>query len=89
MKNADRRAGPADRPRSSKEAGAEERFLTLKEAAEILRLHPRTVREYVRRGELEGRIIGGRWRFRREALDAFFEKAPSHWEFYRKSDAGE
>ena len=41
-----------------------ERLLTLREAAEVLRLNPRTVREYVSRGELEGRIIGGRWRFR-------------------------
>jgi excisionase family DNA binding protein len=37
-----------------------ERLLTLKEAAEILRLSTRTVREYVQRGEIEGRIIGGR-----------------------------
>ena len=56
-------------------------FLTLREAAEVLRLHPRTVREYVRRGELKGRIIGGRYRFRRGDLDAFFENAPSQWDF--------
>jgi excisionase family DNA binding protein len=48
-----------------------ERLLTIREAAEVLRLQPRTVREYVRRGELEGRIIGGRWRCRRKDLDAF------------------
>jgi excisionase family DNA binding protein len=52
-----------------------ERLLTLKEAATVLRLHPRTVREYVRRGELEGRVIGGRWKFRRKDLDAFFDNA--------------
>ena len=63
-----------------------ERLLTLKEAAEMLRLHPRTVREYVRRGELEGRVIGARWRFRRKDLDAFFDKAPPQWQFYRKAD---
>lgn len=63
-----------------------ERFLTLKEAAEILRLHPRTVREYIRRGELEGRVVGGRWRFRRKDIDAFFDKAPPQWQFYRKPD---
>ena len=38
-----------------------DRLLTLREAAEVLRLNPRTVPEYVQRGE----IIGGRWRFRR------------------------
>jgi excisionase family DNA binding protein len=56
-------------------------FLTLREAAEILRLSTRTVREYVTRGEIQGRIIGGRWRFRRADLDAFFENAPRNWDF--------
>ena len=56
-------------------------FLTLREAAEVLRLHPRTVREYVRKGEIKGRIIGGRYRFRRGDLDAFFENAPRNWDF--------
>ena len=64
----------------------EERFLTLKEAAEILRLHPRTLREYVRRGELHGRLIGRRWRFRRKDLDTFFDQAPSQWNFCRNSE---
>jgi excisionase family DNA binding protein len=58
-----------------------DRFLTLREVAEVLRLHPRTVREYVRRGELQGRIVGGRYRFRRCDLDAFFENAPKQWDF--------
>jgi len=58
-----------------------ERLLTIREAAGVLRLHPRTVREYVRRGELEGRVIGGRWRFRRRDLDLFYENAPPGWDF--------
>jgi excisionase family DNA binding protein len=62
-----------------------ERLLTLREAAEVLRLNPRTVREYVQRGEIEGRIIGGRWRFRRVDLDAFFENAPRNWDFVGKN----
>jgi excisionase family DNA binding protein len=61
-----------------------EQLLTLREAAEALRLNPRTVREYVQRGEIEGRIIGGRWRFRRADLDAFFENAPRNWDFVGK-----
>jgi excisionase family DNA binding protein len=40
-----------------------DRLLTLREAADVLRLSSRTVRDYVQRGEIEGRIIGGRWRF--------------------------
>lgn len=78
------RKPPADTGKSALEP-----FLTLREAAEVLRLHPRTVREYVRRGELKGRVIGGRWRFKRKDLDAFFEAASSQWEFYRKSVHGE
>jgi excisionase family DNA binding protein len=58
-----------------------EHLLTLREAAEVLRLNPRTVRGYVQRGEIEGRIIGGRWRFRRADLDAFFENVPRGWDF--------
>ena len=62
-----------------------DRLLTLREAAEVLRLNPRTVREYVSRGEIEGRIIGGRWRFRRTDLDAFFANAPRDWDFAGKN----
>jgi hypothetical protein len=54
-----------------------------------LRLNPRTVREYVSRGELEGRIIGRRWRFRSVDLDAFYENAPSEWDFAGKDNDGD
>ena len=57
------------------------KLLTLREAADVLHLSTRTMREYVQRGEIEGRIIGGRWRFRRADLDAFFENAPRSWDF--------
>jgi len=72
----------------SREAGdspipSVECLLTLREAADVL--HPRTVREYVRRHELQGRLIGRRWRFRRKDLDAFVEKAPTGWDFARDS----
>jgi len=66
-----------------------DRLLTLSEAAEVLRLSTRTVREYVRRDEIRGKIIGKRWRFRRADLDAFFENAPSEWDFAGKSNHGE
>jgi excisionase family DNA binding protein len=64
-------------------------LLTIREAAEHLRLSTRTVREYVQRGEIEGRIIGGRWRFRRADLDAFFANAPPNWDFAGKSNQGD
>lgn len=66
-----------------------DRLLTLRETADVLRLSTRTVREYVHRGEIEGRIIGGRWRFRRADLDAFFANAPRNWDFTEKSDHGD
>jgi excisionase family DNA binding protein len=66
-----------------------DRLLTLCEAAEVLRLSTRTVREYIRRGEIRGKIIGKRWRFRRADLDAFFENAPSEWDFAGKNDHGD
>jgi excisionase family DNA binding protein len=66
-----------------------DRLLTLREAAEVLRLSSRTVGKYVKSGEISGKIIGKRWRFRRADLDAFFENAPSQWDFAgRRSDEG-
>lgn len=66
-----------------------ERLLTLREAAEVLRMSSRTVREHVHSGEIEGRIIGGRWRFRRADLDAFFANAPRNWDFAGKNSHGD
>jgi excisionase family DNA binding protein len=54
----------------------EEHFLTLAEAAEVLRLSTRTVRKYLKQGDIRGKIIGNRWKFKRADLDAFFESAP-------------
>ena len=64
-------------------------LLTLREAAEVLRLSTRTVREYVLHGEIEARIIGGRWRIRRADLDAFFANARRNWDFGGKNDRGD
>jgi excisionase family DNA binding protein len=64
-------------------------LLTLREAAEVLRLSARTVRGYVIRGEIEGRIIGGQWRFRRAAIDAFYANARRNWDFAGKGNHGD
>ncbi|HYL65298.1 MAG TPA: helix-turn-helix domain-containing protein [Candidatus Methylomirabilis sp.] len=66
-----------------------DRLLTLREAAHVLHLSTRTLREYVSRGEIEGRIIGGRWRFRRAYLDAFFADAPRNWDFAGNDNHGD
>ena len=65
-----------------------ERLLTLREAADVLCVSTRTMREYLQRGEIEGRIIGGRWRFRRADLNAFFANAPRTWDFAGKNSDG-
>jgi excisionase family DNA binding protein len=69
---------------AAKAPGIGDRLLTIAEAAEVLRLSTRTVREYLKRGEIQGKLIGNRWRFRRADLDAFFENAPSNWDFAGK-----
>ena len=61
-----------------------EKLLTLREAAAVLRMNPRTLRAYVRRGEIEGRVIGRKWGFRKIDLDRFFEDAPRHWDWEGK-----
>jgi excisionase family DNA binding protein len=61
-----------------------EKLLTLREAAAVLRMNPRTLRAYLRRREIEGRVIGGKWRFRRIDLDRFYEDAPRSWDFEGK-----
>jgi len=37
-----------------------DRFITVQEAAEQLRVHPQTVRLWLREGKIRGRLIGGR-----------------------------
>ena len=64
-------------------------LLTIREAADVLRLSTRTVRDYVKRGEIRGKIIGNRWRFKRADLDSFYENAPQNWDFARKRDDGD
>ncbi len=66
-----------------------DRLLTLREAAAVLRMNPRTLRAYLRRGEIEGRVIGGKWRFRRIDLDRFYEDAPRNWDFRGKDNHGD
>jgi excisionase family DNA binding protein len=79
----------AKKPKTDAAPAIGDRLLTLREAADVLRLSTRTMREYVQRGEIEGRLIGGRWRFRHADLDAFFENAPSEWDFAGKGGDGD
>ncbi len=52
-------------------------LLTLGQVADILRICPRAVVDYVNRGELEGQRVGRSWRFTQDAIDRFFEEPPA------------
>ena len=44
---------------------------SVKEVAQILEVTPRTVQNYIALGRIRGQKIGGKWRFTREAIEAF------------------
>ncbi len=50
-------------------------YLTVQEVAEILKVHPATVKRWLREGRLEGVPLGDRagWRVAREDLEKFLE----------------
>jgi excisionase family DNA binding protein len=46
-------------------------FLTVEETAERLKVHPESVRDWLRTGKLRGLKAGRQWRITESALDAF------------------
>ena len=48
-----------------------EPFIGLKEAAELLQMHPDTIKKKTRNGEIPGRKLGRRWKYRVSELDAY------------------
>lgn len=53
------------------------RLLNVSQVAEMLQLHPQTVREMARKGQLPAIKLGGRtspYRFREAAIDAYLER---------------
>jgi excisionase family DNA binding protein len=53
-----------------------ERLFTPEEAAEALRVKPRTVMEWLRQGKLRGVKLGGKlWRVKGSDLRAFIDRA--------------
>lgn len=43
--------------------------LDLKRAAELLAVHPNTVKKHARSGKIPGWKVGGQWRFRKNTLE--------------------
>jgi excisionase family DNA binding protein len=55
---------------------ADERWFTVEQIADLLQVHPETVRSWLRAGRLKGRAFGGKtgWRVRESVLNAFLER---------------
>jgi len=47
-------------------------IMTPREAAEYLSVHVRTIYRLAKKGEIPGRKVGGRWRFKKDVLDKLF-----------------
>jgi excisionase family DNA binding protein len=52
-----------------------EKLYTVEEIANMLSLTTRTIRNYLKDGNLKGRKIGGQWRFTEEELKNFMDNA--------------
>ncbi len=48
--------------------------LTLRQAADYLQVHPRTMGDMARAGRVPGARVGNRWRFLRASLDAWLQE---------------
>ena len=48
-----------------------ERFLSSREAAALLQIHPKTLQRLARKGEIRAMRIGKLWRFRASDLDTW------------------
>lgn len=51
-----------------------EQLFTTDEAAELLKVHPETVRNWIRRGELVAIKIGRQWRVKRADLERIAQR---------------
>lgn len=55
-----------------------EQVLTLDEAAELLKVSPELVQEYLNKGELAGRKLDGEWRTTSRAVINFVDGLSNH-----------
>ena len=63
-----------DRPVRVENHVSFEPLLDTDEAANLMRMHPRTLRTKARKGIIPGVQVGGRWRFRASTLNHWLEK---------------
>lgn len=55
---------------------APDTYLTLREAAELLKVHENTIRNWLKSGDLPGRQIGRLWRINAAAVEAMIPNTP-------------
>ena len=53
-----------------------ETYLNIRQAAELLKVHPNTIRNWLKAGELPGKKIGRLWRISAAAVDALIAGTP-------------
>jgi excisionase family DNA binding protein len=53
--------------------GAADRFLTSQEVAELLQVSKNTIEAMARAGQIPAKQVGRFWRFRRSAIEAWFD----------------
>lgn len=61
----------AELERRERDAGPASEWLDAEQAAGIVKVHPRTIRNLATNGALPGTRVGKQWRFRRADLDAY------------------
>jgi excisionase family DNA binding protein len=54
-----------------------EQLYTVEQAAEILQIHPRTLRNWLNAGRVKGRQFGRVWRIEKDDLEAFIKGQPA------------
>jgi excisionase family DNA binding protein len=55
------------------------KLLTIREVADVLRIHPRTAYRLVKDGSLEGIRVGTQWRVTELALHEYVARGWRHW----------
>lgn len=56
-----------------------DKFLTPNEIAELLKVDPRTVRNWINNNKLEAVKLGNRWRIKKDDFDKFIEERKGGW----------
>jgi excisionase family DNA binding protein len=67
----------------SSETFVPEPLLDTDEAAAIMRVHPKTLQRYARRGVVRGFQLGTMWRFRASDIDRWISERLASWLFSR------